>query len=112
MAHFEGPWIVLNNEEMETFQRRMINPDIEALRRRDAFFEMLENMPFVEHEDGSVGIEFTLRKTTRQTLDSECFSGVVQNPVKGNIMIETIEVRKEYTVIGNDEIAVNSLMAA
>ena len=55
----DGPFIFLNAKESKRFHQL---PDPETMRRRDAFFEEIDNTKTKKNFDGSVEIDFPDRK--------------------------------------------------
>lgn len=57
MAKQIGGTLYLNKEESVEFMRKMLHPDEEAMRRRDAFFKEIDKLSIKHLPDGSVEID-------------------------------------------------------
>ena len=57
MAKQIGGTLYLNKEESVEFMRKMLHPDEEAMRRRDAFFKEIDKLVIKHLPDGSVEID-------------------------------------------------------
>lgn len=57
MAHYEGSYLVMSEDEIDALIERCQQPEV--IQRRDAFFAELDQMGITRNPDGSVEVEFT-----------------------------------------------------
>lgn len=57
MAHYEGSYLVMSEEEIDALIERCQRPEV--IQKRDAFFAELDQMIITRNPDGSMEVEFT-----------------------------------------------------